>query len=103
MPVMGGAATASALRAGGYRGLIVGVTGDPSGCADRDSFETSGLDRCLSKDTEGMEQLVNALRDHARQIAAGAIARAAALTAMAAPAESVVQPADASANVLARL
>jgi hypothetical protein len=61
MPVMNGAEATVKLREGGYSGLVVGMTGDPSGCEDRDSFEASGLDLCVDKTREGMGMLTQIL------------------------------------------
>jgi CheY-like chemotaxis protein len=68
MPELGGAATARALRARGFDGLIIGATGDPVGCDDRDDFEASGVDVCLDKDSAGLEQLVERIRAHASRL-----------------------------------
>lgn len=54
---MNGAQAARTLRERGYKGLIVGMTGDPHGCEDRDAFEASGLDLCVDKAADGMETL----------------------------------------------
>jgi len=69
MPVMGGAATARELRRMGDTSLMIGMTGDPSGCADRNDFEASGIDLCLDKAQSGLEQLLRALEDHAHTLA----------------------------------
>jgi len=49
MPVLTGEKVTRALRAGGFKGMIVGMTGDPSGCTERDDFEASGLNLCVDK------------------------------------------------------
>ena len=53
----------------GYRGLIVGMTGDPPGCDDRVHFETSGVDVCVDKGAHAIRRvkqlLANALDAHA--------------------------------------
>ena len=56
MPLMSGAEATRALRAAGYRGRIVGLTGDPKGCADRMRFEAAGLDVCMDKTSRGLAQ-----------------------------------------------
>ncbi|KAG8459286.1 hypothetical protein KFE25_014131 [Diacronema lutheri] len=61
MPVMCGADAARALRAGGFAGTIIGVTGDPSGCVERGHFEASGLTMCVDKDSAGLAKLVEAI------------------------------------------
>lgn len=72
---MGGADTVRALRklVGGLP-LIVGMTGDPSGCDDRKEFEAAGLDACLDKNSSGTEALVEILREHARSLARNELA-----------------------------
>jgi CheY-like chemotaxis protein len=70
MPILGGAATALKLRASGYRGLIIGMTGDPAGCDDRKEFEAAGLDCCTDKNTAGIEELNRQICIHAARLAA---------------------------------
>jgi CheY-like chemotaxis protein len=53
MPVLCGAQATRELRARGFAGLIVGMTGDPVGSEDRADFESSGLDLCVDKDVHG--------------------------------------------------
>jgi len=57
MPVQTGREAVRELRAVGYTSMVVGMTGDPSGCADRDDFEAAGLNACVSKDTAGVHRL----------------------------------------------
>jgi CheY-like chemotaxis protein len=71
MPRMSGAATSREMRARGYRGIIVGITGDPSGCDDRNEFEAAGLDACLDKDSGGLDELVALLCRHAVKLRNG--------------------------------
>mmetsp|Transcript_14012 Transcript_14012/g.35706 ORF Transcript_14012/g.35706 Transcript_14012/m.35706 type:complete len:225 (+) Transcript_14012:1056-1730(+) len=54
MPFMMGELATRALRAGNFEGMIVGMTGDPLGCVERDEFEASGLDKGVTKDTPGI-------------------------------------------------
>jgi len=68
MPRMGGAETTRALRAMGYSGLILGMTGDPFGCEERYAFEASGLDACLNKDSAGMSECVKLMKLHAARL-----------------------------------
>ena len=65
MPSLTGAAATRALRQAGYEGEIIGMTGDPSGCVERDDFEASGLNFCLDKTKEGLEAVAAHLRDFA--------------------------------------
>lgn len=65
MPRLTGAETARELRANGYRGLIIGMTGDPTGSRDRDDFQQAGLDVCLDKDTAGVDRIVSTLSSFA--------------------------------------
>eukprot|EP00306_Pavlova_sp_CCMP459_P015030 CAMPEP_0185201416 /NCGR_PEP_ID=MMETSP1140-20130426/49202_1 /TAXON_ID=298111 /ORGANISM="Pavlova sp., Strain CCMP459" /LENGTH=228 /DNA_ID=CAMNT_0027768803 /DNA_START=15 /DNA_END=701 /DNA_ORIENTATION=- len=55
MPRCGGEEATRRLRAIGYRGLVIGMTGDPVGSPDRTAFEAAGLDECTDKTLEGME------------------------------------------------
>lgn len=59
---MTGAQATRALRAAGFAGLIIGMTGDPAGCTDRDDFEAAGLDECCDKDTPGIERVIARIR-----------------------------------------
>jgi hypothetical protein len=74
---MGGAETTAALRAMGFSGLILGMTGDPSGCEERSAFEASGLDACLDKDSTGMSECVKLIKLHAARLLVDAEALAA--------------------------
>ena len=60
---MTGTAATRALRANGFAGLIIGMTGDPAGCPERSEFEAAGLDGCLDKDTKAMNFLLGLLKD----------------------------------------
>lgn len=62
MPILNGTATVRALRELGCTALIIGVTGDPPGCHERNCFQAAGLDMCLDKDTDGLHQLVDVLK-----------------------------------------
>ncbi|KAJ1618420.1 hypothetical protein T492DRAFT_456729 [Pavlovales sp. CCMP2436] len=57
MPFMTGELATRALRAGNFEGMIVGMTGDPLGCVERDDFEASGLNECVTKDTPGISRI----------------------------------------------
>jgi hypothetical protein len=61
MPNLCGAETAQQLRKHGYTGIIMGMTGDPVGCFDREAFEASGLDMCVNKDSQGVQRIVREL------------------------------------------
>jgi CheY-like chemotaxis protein len=65
MPVMTGEQATRALRSAGYRGVIIGMTGDPTGSADRSEFEAAGLNRCLDKDSKAIEILHGIVRSFA--------------------------------------
>jgi len=59
MPNMTGCEAAEKMRSPeiGYTGLIIGITGDPSGSGDRTAFEQSGLDMCADKTAQGMKTI----------------------------------------------
>jgi len=57
MPFMTGEFATRVLRAGDYEGMIVSMTGDPLGCVERDDFEASGLNECVTKDTPGISRI----------------------------------------------
>jgi hypothetical protein len=59
---MCGTETVRKLREGRFDGLIIGMTGDPSGCPDRLEFESAGLDLCVDKDTPGLLAICERLR-----------------------------------------
>ncbi|KAJ1624089.1 hypothetical protein T492DRAFT_912042 [Pavlovales sp. CCMP2436] len=61
MPVLTGEKATRALRAGGFEGVIVGMTGDPHGCSERDDFEAAGLSFCFDKDTPGIHHVAQVL------------------------------------------
>lgn len=63
MPHMTGAEAARRMRAAGYTGLIIGMTGDPSGCLERDEFERSGLDMCFNKDPVGLKAILKKIQE----------------------------------------
>ncbi|KAJ1630407.1 histidine kinase-like ATPase [Pavlovales sp. CCMP2436] len=65
MPVLVGAKATRALREGGYGGVIVGMTGDPKGCSERDEFEASGLSFCTDKDTPGIQRVAQLISSFA--------------------------------------
>jgi CheY-like chemotaxis protein/anti-sigma regulatory factor (Ser/Thr protein kinase) len=58
MPRMNGTTATRKLRELGYAGIIIGMTGDPSGCSEREEFEESGLTACVDKDTAGVERVM---------------------------------------------
>mmetsp|Transcript_21133 Transcript_21133/g.54492 ORF Transcript_21133/g.54492 Transcript_21133/m.54492 type:complete len:160 (-) Transcript_21133:92-571(-) len=57
MPKLTGEKATRKLRKAGYKGVIIGMTGDPIGSPDRDDFEAAGLSLCLDKDPAGMQSL----------------------------------------------
>mmetsp|Transcript_28726 Transcript_28726/g.65893 ORF Transcript_28726/g.65893 Transcript_28726/m.65893 type:complete len:294 (-) Transcript_28726:119-1000(-) len=61
MPILTGEKATRALRAGGFEGLIVGMTGDPKGCFERDNFEAAGLNFCVDKDLPGIQRVTREL------------------------------------------
>jgi len=61
MPVLTGEKATRALRAGGFQGVILGMTGDPKGCSERDDFEAAGLSFCVDKDTPGIQRVAEVL------------------------------------------
>jgi hypothetical protein len=63
MPVMNGTKATRTLRGHGFESLIVGMTGDPSGCTERDDFEAAGLNACVDKSRQGVEFLVTLLEE----------------------------------------
>jgi len=62
MPVQNGADAVREIRAMGYTGVVIGLTGDPAGSEDRNRFEASGLDSCWGKDKSAAERLRTLLR-----------------------------------------
>lgn len=67
MPEIGGTEASARLRRAGYSGYIIGMTGDPAGCEDRQRFEASGVDLVVDKDTAGVERLRALLTEAARR------------------------------------
>ncbi|KAJ1617221.1 hypothetical protein T492DRAFT_1101500, partial [Pavlovales sp. CCMP2436] len=65
MPVLIGTKATRALREGGFRGVIIGMTGDPKGCSERDEFEASGLTECVDKDTSGIQRVAQLISSFA--------------------------------------
>lgn len=63
MPKLTGAQVARTMRALGFGGPIVGMTGDPAGCKDRAEFEAAGLDVCLDKGTQSVRRVKQMLID----------------------------------------
>lgn len=63
MPTMSGTEATARLRAVGYAGAIIGMTGDPVGCPERAAFEQSGLDACVDKDSVGLAWVSQSLRE----------------------------------------
>ncbi|KAJ1619133.1 histidine kinase-like ATPase [Pavlovales sp. CCMP2436] len=61
MPILTGEKATRALRAGGFEGFILGMTGDPKGCSDRDEFEAAGLSLCVDKDTPGIHRVAQVI------------------------------------------
>jgi len=62
MPKMDGTTAAAKMRAIGFRGTIIGMTGDPEGCDERTTFEASGIDECLDKDSAGIERVIEVVK-----------------------------------------
>jgi len=78
MPVLTGKKATRTLRAGGFEGVIVGMTGDPHGCFERDEFEAAGLSLCVDKDKPSVHkvvQMLGCLRSTRRSPALAAAAR----------------------------
>jgi CheY-like chemotaxis protein len=73
MPNMSGTLAARALRAYGYSGKIVGLTGDPRGCPERDEFDAAGLNASLDKDSEAVAYVLEMLRAIAADYSAGGV------------------------------
>jgi len=65
MPNMSGTEATRALRAHGYSGVVVGMTGDPTGCPERCEFEAAGLNSCVDKDSKGVAHLERLLTSYA--------------------------------------
>jgi len=63
MPNMRGHEATRVLRAAGYKGLIIGMTGDPRGSSDRAEFENCGIDECIEKDTPGTQRLAAIIKE----------------------------------------
>jgi len=72
MPLLTGDAATRELRASGFTGKIVGMTGDPIGSQDRASFDEAGLDKCVDKTPEGIQ----AVKDEIDRLAALHLPRA---------------------------
>jgi len=70
MPLMDGTACTRALRAAGFAGAILGMTGDQAGCYERNEFEASGLDSCYDKNPAGIDAIIKHLRTFADLIGA---------------------------------
>lgn len=68
MPEMDGTEATAQLRAMGFAGLIIGMTGDPVGCDERELFEKSGLDACVDKDTDGVRRAVVMMLEHSDDV-----------------------------------
>lgn len=64
MQRMHGAQLVRELRLDGFDGLIVGLTGDIAGSADRLAFEESGMDVCFDKHQQGLVELQQLLKEH---------------------------------------
>jgi len=62
MPVVSGTEAVARLRADGFTGLIIGMTGEAPGSLERNAFEAAGLDACVEKDGTGLEELTEILR-----------------------------------------
>jgi hypothetical protein len=58
MPNLSGTQATQELRKRGFSGKIISMTGDPSGCLDREEFEKAGLDLCVNKDSRGVQLIV---------------------------------------------
>mmetsp|Transcript_24071 Transcript_24071/g.62016 ORF Transcript_24071/g.62016 Transcript_24071/m.62016 type:complete len:819 (+) Transcript_24071:46-2502(+) len=61
MPRMTGTKATLALRENGFEGIIIGMTGDPAGCAERDEFEAAGLNAIVDKDTAAVKYISSVL------------------------------------------
>ncbi|KAJ1633818.1 hypothetical protein T492DRAFT_978194 [Pavlovales sp. CCMP2436] len=61
MPVLTGEKATRALRAGGFEGVIIGMTGDSHGCSEGDDFEAARLSFCFDKDTPGNHRVAQVL------------------------------------------
>jgi len=54
MPELSGSATTRRLRELGCKSYILGMTGDPTGCPEREEFEASGTNTVVDKCSGGM-------------------------------------------------
>jgi CheY-like chemotaxis protein len=75
MPRMNGTLCVRALRAAGFAGAIIGMTGDPLGCPEREEFDAAGLSKSLSKDSGGIVAVLKTLADIADDYNASACTR----------------------------
>lgn len=62
MPGVNGTAATRELRRSGYRGLIIGLTGDPPGAPEVREFEAAGLNMCLGKDSQGTLEIIEQIK-----------------------------------------
>lgn len=68
MPVMTGTQATRELREAGFGGLIVGVTGDPEGCEDRNEFNTCGTDVVFDKDSAAIAAIQALIANQAAEL-----------------------------------
>jgi CheY-like chemotaxis protein len=72
MPRMSGSNATRAIRAAGYTGKIVGVTGGVRSCPERLEFDASGLDESVDKDSKGVARIREIIAEIAVELAAAA-------------------------------
>jgi len=65
MPEMTGTEATRAIRAAGYAGFILGMTGDPVGSQDRADFECCGTDRVVDKEQAAMRFVTKLILERA--------------------------------------
>jgi len=75
MPVLTGEQTARRLRAAGYTGVIIGITGDPVGSPERANFASAGLNACVDKDTHGTKYVMRVIASYSNEHSSGPDAR----------------------------
>jgi len=75
MPALTGEQTARRLRAAGYTGVIIGITGDPVGSPERANFASAGLNACVDKDTHGTKYVMRVIASYSNEHSSGPDAR----------------------------
>lgn len=70
MPGMSGAECTVTLRQEGCPSLICGITGDAADSADALEFVKSGLDGCLEKTAQGIDDILEILRLQSARVGA---------------------------------